>query len=163
MNVTVFIQQTLDYLCDQYKLPKLKIDFKSENDPYGMIARYNHHNQEVIFYPKFFDYNVNKQTQIVYHEFRHHWQYHNYHDIYMWWITDGLNLNILLYDRSIVTVEEDARIFGASLGQYNGQILLDTYNINILQNFLENGMEPKDIEAAYNLLNSGQKYYAENA
>lgn len=160
MNVTEFIKKILNELCEKYKLPKLNISFTKEQPPKHLAAAYDYRINTVNIYPEFFNYDLETQKVILYHEFRHHWQFHNYYDVFMLWMNKhGLSVLNQLYHEPFITIEEDARIFGNSLGKYDGEILLQYYTEEKLKYCFEYGFTYQDNIIALSLLKQNQLKY----
>ena len=64
------------------------------------------------------------ELETVFHEWRHYWQYYRYHDHFMWWMKNNKKWYKMVYHTILCTIEEDARLFGCSLGQNNAEYLL---------------------------------------
>ena len=78
----------------------------------------------------------------VCHEFRHHWQWHNYYDLCAWWNNHRYgkdNLYNQAYWTIIHAIEEDARKFGYSCGAKNREDLLNQFSVGLMEALLSTG------------------------
>lgn len=71
----------------------------------------------------------------LYHEFRHLWQMIKHNDMYLWW-NDHENVYRKYYHLPIVIEEEDARIFGFSLGKFDLESIFYKYTPSDMDNIV---------------------------
>ena len=72
-----------DVLCDYYQLPKLIVNFEDVMKEKNLYGYYNQDTYSIVIDPcSYYKLNVDLKV-LVYHEFRHHWQYHHplYNDV----------------------------------------------------------------------------------
>lgn len=130
------IKQTLEsrlkMLNNKYNM-QCNISFPTDLSNNDYIAEYNHYDNIIKINPESFTMGY-KLIMQLYHEFRHAYQYKNYPKYYIWWLKDS-NKEIYnyFYDTPINFIEEDARIFGYTLGKYNGEFLFKIYKIKFFE------------------------------
>lgn len=125
------MENILKDLCYQYKIYRIPKLILCESLEDGSQGRYDYRECTITISKAF-----SKEIQIssLHHEFRHHYQYIFYPEIYLWWY-DHHDIYIKYYRFACVTIEEDAKIFGNSLGKYNVEFLLIDYTVDILERF----------------------------
>ena len=117
-------QNILNGLCDIYNLPRIKVVFNKDyltNPNAG--GQYNFITNEIII-----DENEQCIMEILFHESRHYWQYRKYAKIFIWWTCRSMGLFHKLYWTKFCSIEEDARIFGNTLGESSRKDLLGLYS-----------------------------------
>ena len=123
-------QDLLDSLCEQYGLNPIELYFDHSllTNQYA-IGEYNFYKNCIVL-----DERVDPSLfkEIVFHEFRHYYQRVNYKDIMIWWANSG-SFYREFYFTKLCSIEEDARVFGKTLGKSNRQDLLDFYDIEDLE------------------------------
>lgn len=144
----------LNNLCKIYNLPPINICFDktqlylNDNDTYDdFYGQLDVNNKRIIINedknPLFYD-------NIVYHEFRHYWQYKNHNDVYRWWLSQSNRTTYQkYYNTKFCSIEEDARMFGFSLGCYSREDLLEQYSVDFLSYLIKN---PNQIELLLEVL-----------
>lgn len=76
-------------------------------------------------------YNADNHMHTLYHECRHVWQFLYFTRQYCWWIRHK-ELYRKLYHTEYCAIEEDARVFGKTLGKENRTVLLYKYGYSYL-------------------------------
>lgn len=87
---------------------------------------------------------------LVLHELRHHWQYHNLKEEYMWWmIDDNRNTYASLYDEC--PLEIDANKFAEYLGTKDDDKVFVSLPLELYKNYHNSKDLDEEIEAEYAL------------
>lgn len=119
-------QNILDDLCEKESLEPISVIFdKNMLSPKNNIGEYNHIKQIIIINNEQ-EKNIDK---ILYHEFRHYWQFKKYTNLYMWWMYRWQKVYDKYYYTDFCSLEADARIFGDTLGKQNKEYLLKMFSI----------------------------------
>ena len=87
---------------------------------------------------------------LVLHELRHHWQYHNLKEEYMWWmIDDNRNTYFSLYDEC--PLEIDANRFAEYLGTKDDDKVFVSLPLELYKNYHNSKDLDEEIETEYNI------------
>lgn len=129
-------QKVLNSLCRKNGLKEIKVIFD-----HSLLTRENIGGQynfihEIIVIDEREDPLLFKE--ILFHEFRHYWQSKKYKDIFIWWTMTAGPIYKQYYNTKFCSIEEDARVFGKSLGRKNRIDLLEFYDIRQLMKFKNN-------------------------
>ena len=133
MNYTINLekyQDILDSLCEQYGLDPIEVRFDHSlltNQNAG--GQYDFYKNRIIISEKE---DPDLFKEILFHEFRHYYQYIHHKDVLIWWMRSR-SFYEKFYFTKLCSIEEDARVFGETLGKSNRQDLLDFYNIEDLE------------------------------
>lgn len=127
------LQELLDILCEEYNLDK--IQFKYIKEPILSKGRFSS-TENAIYLNIIPGYEKCDYIPVIYHEFRHYWQYLKYYDVYKWWLYDNQDLyqeidksgNKLCY--RICELELDADTFSKSYGEKNQEKILKEFTFN---------------------------------
>lgn len=85
---------------------------------------------------------------LVLHELRHHWQYHNLKEEYMWWmINDNRNTYFSLYDKC--PLEIDANRFAEYLGTKDDDKVFVSLPLELYKNYHNSKDLDEEIETEY--------------
>lgn len=157
-NIINFLQNKLNLLCDEYNLSRIKVVFNSsllkgnkENKKY-IIGQCDPENKRIVLNEKILLENDSEYIILtaLYHEFRHYWQYKNHNDVYRWWLSQSNRTTYQkYYNTKFCSIEEDARMFGFSLGCYSREDLLEQYSVDFLSYLIKN---PSQIELLLEVL-----------
>ena len=85
-------------------IPDIRIDQGNDQGPNGY---YDYIAKEVCIKRTSCDKDM---ARTFYHEMRHHYQYHKYRSVYLWWINHKSEY-VRLYQTTACVIEEDARQF----------------------------------------------------
>lgn len=122
----------LNKLCNEYNLENIKMKFTNNLYNIQDDAEYDSKNGIILIKPIF---SPLKRIQLLYHEFEHHYQFSMFTNHYNWWLTiDKNSIYNEYYNTTINIIEEDARIFGDSLGCKNGRFLFQKFPIEFFEN-----------------------------
>lgn len=87
---------------------------------------------------------------LVLHELRHHWQYHNLKEEYMWWmIDDNRNTYFSLYDKC--PLEIDANRFAEYLGTKDDDKVFVSLPLELYKNYYNSKDLDEEIETEHNI------------
>ena len=87
---------------------------------------------------------------LVLHELRHHWQYHNLKEEYMWWmIDDNRNTYFSLYDKC--PLEIDANRFAEYLGTKDDDKVFVSLPLELYKNYHNSKDLDEEIETEHNI------------
>lgn len=87
---------------------------------------------------------------LVLHELRHHWQYHNLKEEYMWWmIDDNRNTYASLYDEC--PLEIDANRFAEYLGTKDDDKVFVSLPLELYKNYHNSKDLDEEIETEHNI------------
>lgn len=87
---------------------------------------------------------------LVLHELRHHWQYHNLKEEYMWWmIDDNRNTYFSLYDKC--PLEIDANRFAEYLGTKDDDKVFISLPLELYKNYHNSKDLDEEIETEHNI------------
>lgn len=87
---------------------------------------------------------------LVLHELRHHWQYHNLKEEYMWWmVDDNRNTYASLYDEC--PLEIDANRFAEYLGTKDDDKVFVSLSLELYKNYHNSKDLDEEIEIEYNI------------
>ena len=87
---------------------------------------------------------------LVLHELRHHWQYHNLKEEYMWWmIDDNRNTYFSLYDEC--PLEIDANRFAEYLGTKDDDKVFVSLPLELYKNYHNSKDLDDEIETEHNI------------
>lgn len=87
---------------------------------------------------------------LVLHELRHHWQYHNLKEEYMWWmIDDNRNTYAALYDEC--PLEIDANRFAEYLGTKDDDKVFVSLPLELYKNYHNSKDLDDEIETEHNI------------
>lgn len=87
---------------------------------------------------------------LVLHELRHHWQYHNLKEEYMWWmINDNRNTYFSLYDKC--PLEIDANRFAEYLGTKDDDKVFVSLPLELYKNYHNSKDLDEEIETEHNI------------
>lgn len=87
---------------------------------------------------------------LVLHELRHHWQYHNLKEEYMWWmIDDNRNTYFSLYDEC--PLEIDANRFAEYLGTKDDDKVFVSLPLELYKNYHNSKDLDEEIETEHNI------------
>lgn len=87
---------------------------------------------------------------LVLHELRHHWQYHNLKEEYMWWmIDDNRNTYFSLYDKC--PLEIDANRFAEYLGTKDDDKVFVSLPLELYKNYHNSKDLDEEIEIEHNI------------
>lgn len=87
---------------------------------------------------------------LVLHELRHHWQYHNLKEEYMWWmIDDNRNTYAALYDEC--PLEIDANKFAEYLGTKDDDKVFVSLPLELYKNYHNSKDLDEEIETEHNI------------
>ena len=87
---------------------------------------------------------------LVLHELRHHWQYHNLKEEYMWWmVDDNRNTYASLYDEC--PLEIDANRFAEYLGTKDDDKVFVSLPLELYKNYHNSKDLDEEIEIEYNI------------
>ena len=152
-NIKNFLENHLDILKRKYSI-QCDIDFSVNLSNKDHISEYNHYDNIIKINPESFTMGY-KLIMQLYHEFRHAYQYKNYPEYFIWWLKDSnKKLYDYFYDSPINLIEEDARIFGYTLGKFNSEFLFSNYEINFFKM-----LDKHDIEKRKQILiNENEKF-----
>ena len=136
-NYEQILQNELNYLCDSYNLEKIKVKVNSslfvttkEKRKY-MLGQLDLQKKRIILNEKLL---LEKDGEIelvkgLYHEFRHYWQYQNYREVYLRWLsTQNREAYNKYYYTDTCSIEADAREFGDNFGNFDREDLLKKDN-----------------------------------
>lgn len=84
----------------------------------------------------------------ILHEYRHHWQYHNLKEEYMWWINHK-GIYSKLYN--VCPIEIDANRFSRSIGEDDDKIIFESLPLKLFKNYYNSKDLDEEIEAEYAL------------
>lgn len=150
INIINFLQNKLNLLCDEYNLPHIKVIFnssllkKNNKDNTYIIGQCDPENKRIVLNEKVL---LEKDSEYIlltalYHEFRHYWQYQNYNDIYCWWLSSQhREIYKKYYNTKFCSIEEDARVFGFSLGHSCREDLLTQHSVHFLSYLIKNSIQ----------------------
>lgn len=87
---------------------------------------------------------------LVLHELRHHWQYHNLKEEYMWWmVDDNRNTYAALYDEC--PLEIDANRFAEYLGTKDDDKVFVSLPLELYKNYHNSKDLDEEIETEHNI------------
>lgn len=90
---------------------------------------------------------------LVLHELRHHWQYHNLKEEYMWWVDDNnRNTYAALYNEC--PLEIDANRFASSTGYRDNDKVFVSLPLKLYKNYHNSNNLKEEIEAGKNIDNA---------
>ena len=131
-SIMSHINKVLERLTKKYNTPPVKASMANRiSKTKGLLGEYIPETEEILIYPAAFLQDNISIMEIVYHEFRHHYQKTYYPEIYFWFHNHEEYYRAS-YDYEENIIEADARLFGVSLGENNKE---DYFNISI--NLLE--------------------------
>lgn len=83
---------------------------------------------------------------LVLHELRHHWQYHNLKEEYMWWINHK-GIYSKLYN--VCPIEIDANRFSRSIGEDDDKIIFESLPLKLFKNYYNSKDLDEEIKTEY--------------
>lgn len=123
-----YCQSLIDDLCQEYGIPKIEVSFDTSlftTESAG--GQFNFLIMKIVV-----DENEPELLEILFHEFRHYWQYIHYPEIFFWWTCCSGGLYKKYYHTAFCSIEEDARVFGTSHGTEDREDLLRAYDASFL-------------------------------
>lgn len=151
-----YAETKVNDLCNKYGFPAIKIEFGPVPNHPDWKGAYDHNwsgNGVNKIYINLANINGPKELDVtIYHEFRHCWQAYHYYMIYLWWCeTRNSDVYDKYYDTVLCVIEEDARVYGYSLGKDNREDLLQMYDYDDMDNIKSSG----EMDLALDMLSMG--------
>lgn len=131
------LQYHLNLLLERYNLP-IDVKIKKDNSKLNPkeIGKFDPLIQDKIFLTEDISIDDSLLLKTLYHEFRHLWQMIKHNDIYLWW-NNHEDIYRKYYEWPIVIEEEDARIFGFSLGEFDLENLFYKYTVEDMDDIIK--------------------------
>ena len=133
-------QKLLEELGTKYNVPIPS--FKISSELYRketVLGAYDCYTNTIIIDEMVFHINIDVE-KLIYHEFRHAWQYKYYKNLYKWWLKKE---NTAIYDKYyntlLCSIEEDAREFGKTKGRFSREDLINLYSPQKLTEMRDTG------------------------
>lgn len=130
------LQHHLNLLLERYDL-SIDVKVKKDNSKLNPneIGKFNPRTYTKIYLTEDISVNDSLLLKTLYHEFRHLWQMFFHNDMYLWWNEHEIVYREH-YREPIAIEEEDARIFGFSLGKFDLENIFYKYTIEDMNNIV---------------------------